>query len=122
MKFAQPTGRPAPPSGTFSRNEKIKLALMVGGVLLVGGLILFGLSQSKRYDAEKTSDLPADAHPMEETSYVPDIDGARVHLPHGHCTPEETRIGLPVEFVFRRIHESGGRPNYYWKASPVPAA
>jgi len=53
---------------------------------------------------------------------VTDIDGARVHIQLVHCTPEETRIGLPVEFVFRRIHESGGRPNYYWKASPVPAA
>ena len=30
------------------------------------------------------------------------------------------RIDLPVEFVFRRIHEAGGRPNYYWKASPRP--
>ena len=29
---------------------------------------------------------------------------------------------LPVEFVFRRIHLSGGRPNYYWKASPIPEA
>jgi len=25
-----------------------------------------------------------------------------------------------VEFTFRRIHEVGGRPNYYWKATPVP--
>ena len=31
------------------------------------------------------------------------------------------KIGQEVEFVFRRIHESGGRPNYYWKGSPVPA-
>jgi hypothetical protein len=29
------------------------------------------------------------------------------------------RTGLPVEFTFRRIHTVGGRPNYYWKASPV---
>jgi hypothetical protein len=27
-----------------------------------------------------------------------------------------------VEFVFRRIHESGGRPNYYWKGFPKPDA
>jgi len=51
---------------------------------------------------------------------VTEIDGARVHLQLVNCSVEETRIGLPVEFVFRRIHESGGRPNYYWKASPVP--
>jgi len=53
---------------------------------------------------------------------VSEIDGARVHIQLVNCSPEETRIGLPVEFVFRRIHQSGGRPNYYWKASPVPAA
>ncbi|MEN8182151.1 MAG: zinc ribbon domain-containing protein [Myxococcota bacterium] len=46
--------------------------------------------------------------------------GARVHLQLVNATPEETRIGLPVEFVFRRIHTAGGRPNYYWKASPLP--
>ena len=25
---------------------------------------------------------------------------------------------MPVEFEFRRIHQVGGRPNYYWKATP----
>lgn len=51
---------------------------------------------------------------------ITDVDGARLHIQLVNCTPEQTRIGLPVEFVFRRIHEVGGRPNYYWKASPVP--
>jgi 3-hydroxy-3-methylglutaryl CoA synthase len=51
---------------------------------------------------------------------VVDVDGARLHLQLVNCRPEDTRIDLPVEFVFRRIHQSGGRPNYYWKASPVP--
>ena len=50
---------------------------------------------------------------------VTDIDGARVHLQLVDCSPEDTRIGLPVEFVFRRIHEGGGRPNYYWKGRPA---
>jgi uncharacterized OB-fold protein len=36
-----------------------------------------------------------------------------------NATPQETKIGLPVEFTFRRIHEVGGRPNYYWKAMPL---
>ena len=47
-----------------------------------------------------------------------DVDGARIHLQLVNATPEEARIGLPVEFVFRKIHEAGGRPNYYWKGSP----
>ena len=50
---------------------------------------------------------------------VTDIEGARVHLQLVDCRPEDTRIGLPVEFVFRRIHEGGGRPNYYWKGRPI---
>jgi len=53
---------------------------------------------------------------------IVDVDGARIHLQLVNCTPEATRIGLPVEFTFRRIHESGGRPNYYWKGSPLPDA
>jgi 3-hydroxy-3-methylglutaryl CoA synthase len=53
---------------------------------------------------------------------VVDVDGARLHMQLVNCTPEATRIGLPVEFSFRRIHESGGRPNYYWKGSPLPDA
>jgi hydroxymethylglutaryl-CoA synthase len=51
---------------------------------------------------------------------ITEVEGARLHLQLVNCTTEQTRIGLPVEFVFRRIHESGGRPNYYWKGSPVP--
>lgn len=51
---------------------------------------------------------------------VTDVEGARIHLQLVNCTPDDTRIGLPVEFTFRRIHESGGRPNYYWKGSPLP--
>ncbi len=50
---------------------------------------------------------------------VTDVDGARIHLQLVNVAPDEVRIDMPVEFVFRRIHEAGGRPNYYWKASPV---
>lgn len=50
---------------------------------------------------------------------VVDIDGARVHLQVVDCPPERVRIGMPVAFSFRRIHDVGGRPNYYWKGVPV---
>jgi len=49
---------------------------------------------------------------------ITDIDGARVHLQLVDVKPEDVRIGLPVELVFRRIHQVGGRPNYYWKGVP----
>jgi uncharacterized OB-fold protein len=50
---------------------------------------------------------------------VTDVEGARVHLQLVNARPEEVRLDMPVEFQFRRIHEAGGRPNYYWKASPL---
>ena len=51
---------------------------------------------------------------------ITEIDGARVHLQLVNVRPGDVKPGMPVEFSFRRIHETGGRPNYYWKAVPVP--
>ncbi|MCZ6463763.1 MAG: zinc ribbon domain-containing protein, partial [Proteobacteria bacterium] len=31
---------------------------------------------------------------------ITDVDGARIHLQLVNCTPEDTAIGMPVEFVF----------------------
>jgi 3-hydroxy-3-methylglutaryl CoA synthase len=53
---------------------------------------------------------------------ITEVDGARIHLQLVNATPDDVRLGMPVEFAFRRIHEVGGRPNYYWKATPVPEA
>lgn len=50
---------------------------------------------------------------------ITDIEGARVHLQLVDARPEDVRLGMPVDFAFRRIHRVGGRPNYYWKATPV---
>jgi len=47
-----------------------------------------------------------------------DVDGARVHLQLVNIAPDDVKLDMPVEFEFRRIHLSGGRPNYYWKATP----
>jgi uncharacterized OB-fold protein len=51
---------------------------------------------------------------------VTEIDGARLHLQLANVAPAAVRIGLPVEFEFRRVHMAGGRPNYYWKGVPLP--
>ena len=37
-----------------------------------------------------------------------------------HASPTQVHPGLAVTPMFRRIHEVGGRPNYYWKAAPLP--
>jgi len=51
---------------------------------------------------------------------ITEVEGARIHLQLVDVAPEDVRIGLPVEFQLRRIHQTGGRPNYYWKGTPVP--
>jgi len=45
--------------------------------------------------------------------------GARAYLQLTDIATDELRCDLPLEFVFRRIHEVGGKPNYFWKATPV---
>jgi 3-hydroxy-3-methylglutaryl CoA synthase len=50
---------------------------------------------------------------------VVDVEGARLYLQMTDASPKEVRLDLPVELVFRKIHEAGGTPNYYWKCTPV---
>jgi 3-hydroxy-3-methylglutaryl CoA synthase len=45
--------------------------------------------------------------------------GARVYLQMTDASPQEVKLELPVEFTFRKIHEYGGTPNYFWKCTPV---
>ena len=45
--------------------------------------------------------------------------GARVYLQMTDASPKEVKLELPVEFTFRKIHEYGGTPNYFWKCTPV---
>jgi 3-hydroxy-3-methylglutaryl CoA synthase/uncharacterized OB-fold protein len=65
-------------------------------------------------------------HPTPESPTAAGIiaidGGPRVHLQLADIAPREVRVGLRVRFVFRRIHEAGGRPNYYWKAAPIAGA
>lgn len=42
--------------------------------------------------------------------------GARVYVQMADYQGEVLETGLPVEFVFRRIHASGGKPAYFWKS------
>jgi 3-hydroxy-3-methylglutaryl CoA synthase len=50
---------------------------------------------------------------------IVDIGGARVHMQLVNCAPDDVRLGMPLEFEFRCMHRAGGRPNYYWKATPA---
>ena len=48
-----------------------------------------------------------------------EVDGCRFQVQLANARPDEVRLDMPVEFVFRKIHEAGGKPNYFWKASPA---
>ena len=50
---------------------------------------------------------------------VIDIDGCRLHLQMCDALPDQVRLDMPVEMVFRKIHDAGNKPNYFWKARPV---
>ncbi len=48
-----------------------------------------------------------------------EVDGCRVQVQMTNVRPAEIELEQPVEYVFRKIHDAGGKPNYFWKASPV---
>ena len=48
-----------------------------------------------------------------------EVEGCRVQVQLANARPDEVRLDMPVEFVFRKIHEAGGKANYFRKASPV---
>ncbi len=50
---------------------------------------------------------------------VTEVEGCRVQVQMANTQPDEVRLDLPVEFVFRKIHDAGGKANYFWKASPL---
>jgi uncharacterized OB-fold protein len=48
--------------------------------------------------------------------------GSRLYLQMTDVSPKELKLDLPVEFTFRKIHEYGGAPNYFWKCTPIREA
>lgn len=51
---------------------------------------------------------------------VADMEGGgRFYGQLTDCDPTKVRIGMPVEFTFRRFHEGGGFYNYFWKLRPL---
>lgn len=50
---------------------------------------------------------------------VTEIEGAHLYIQMTDVNPREVKLDLPVELTFRKIHEAGGTPNYYWKTTPA---
>ena len=44
--------------------------------------------------------------------------GCRLFIQMTDGRPEDVKLDLPVELTFRKIHEAGGTPNYFWKCTP----
>lgn len=44
--------------------------------------------------------------------------GPRIYLQVADAEKEQIEPGTAVDFVFRRIHQVGNRPNYFWKCIP----
>lgn len=57
--------------------------------------------------------------PVVIQSVVDTGDGARFYLIMTDYEQSEIKVGLEVEFTFRKIYEGGNFNNYYWKCRPV---
>ncbi len=49
---------------------------------------------------------------------ITEVDGCRVHIQLTDARPQDVKLELAVEYVFRKIHDAGGKANYFWKARP----
>ncbi|AZI36856.2 hypothetical protein NT2_05_04590 [Caenibius tardaugens NBRC 16725] len=45
-------------------------------------------------------------------------NGPRIYMQVAGLSKEGPQPGMPLRFAFRRIHDAGQRPNYFWKALP----
>jgi hydroxymethylglutaryl-CoA synthase len=50
---------------------------------------------------------------------IVEVEGARLYLQMTDVDPKEVKLAMPVELTFRKIHDAGGTPNYFWKSTPV---
>ncbi len=54
-----------------------------------------------------------------QTIVESEMDQARIYCMMTDVQPKEVKVGMPVEFTFRRIYEGAGFQNYFWKCRPV---
>jgi 3-hydroxy-3-methylglutaryl CoA synthase len=45
--------------------------------------------------------------------------GCRLFIQMTDGSATDAKLGLPVELTFRKIHDAGGTPNYFWKCTPI---
>ncbi len=45
-------------------------------------------------------------------------NGPRIYMQVANLPKDGPQLGMTLRFAFRRIHDAGNRPNYFWKALP----
>ena len=45
--------------------------------------------------------------------------GGRMFCQMADCDPDNVKVGMPVEMVFRKIYDAAGFHNYFWKFRPA---
>jgi len=84
-------------------------------------MIAAPLAHAKGTIATFTIDrLAYSASPPLMEAVIDFADGGRYTLEVADTDPEQLRVGLDVEVVFRRLFTAGGVHNYFWKARPIP--
>jgi hypothetical protein len=48
-----------------------------------------------------------------------EVEGCRLYLMMTGAKPSEVKLDMEIELSFRKMHEAGGKPSYYWKSTPV---
>ena len=56
--------------------------------------------------------------PVIETVLESEAGACRIYCQMTDADPNEVKIGLPVEFTFRLMHDVAGFHNYFWKCRP----
>jgi hydroxymethylglutaryl-CoA synthase len=71
------------------------------------------------FDAFYPSPEPPTVATIVEVVLADGKPGPRMHMQFADASAKDMKTNLSVEFVFRRIHRAGRRPNYYWKCTPI---
>ncbi len=96
--------------------------------------VCYGCYAKDQFEAVRLSDRPGRVLSYSFDYFFPcpeppvivgmcEVDnGARVYVQMTDASTDMLRCDLPVEFVFRKIHDAGKRPNYFWKSRPLTAS
>ena len=57
--------------------------------------------------------------PLIVQAVAEDPNGCHVYTILTNVKPEDVKVGMELEYTFRRMHELGNFPNYFWKLRPI---